>query len=110
MLSRLLRGRGAAAPAPAPARPLAAVEAAIATGATSRAEIAAATGLAGGTVDAAMAHLERTGRLARESLAAPCAAAGCAGCPSAAGGACATDAGGRRGPVALVLRPRPGGG
>ncbi|MDO5730906.1 FeoC-like transcriptional regulator, partial [Corynebacterium sphenisci] len=85
MPGRLRRGRAAA---PAPGRPLAAVERAIAAGATSRAEIAAATGLTADTVAAAMAHLERTGRLAREALAAPCAAAGCTGCPAADAGAC----------------------
>ncbi|MFD5867132.1 FeoC-like transcriptional regulator [Corynebacterium sp. NPDC060344] len=87
--------------------PLAAVRGSIAAGAVSRGAIAERTGLARATVDAAIEHLERTGQLRRERLAASCPAGGCGGCAHAGadGSACSSpsNAARDRGPVALVL-------
>lgn len=107
-----VRGRRASRPASGstPAGPLAAVRGAIAEGEASRAEIAARTGLSRSTVDAAIAHLERTGALRRERMASSCPSGGCSGCAHATadGAACSSGgAGHQRGPVALVLTRRP---
>lgn len=92
-------------PSPGSHGPLADVEAAIAAGASGRRGIADRTGLTPSTVDAALDHLERTGRLRRERLASSCPAGGCSGCGHAAGDACGGIPG--RGPVALTLLRRP---
>lgn len=73
--------------------PLATVRELIGRGVTSRAEVAARSGLDAGVVDAILDHLLATGGLVPEPVSG-CAAAGT--CPSAAGGA-------RRGPVLLKL-------
>ena len=77
---------------------------AIDAGAGDRDRIASATGLARDVVDASLEHLERIGRLSRESLALGCPPAGCGGCSAPTGQGCARPA--TTGPtlVALTLR------
>lgn len=84
--------------------PLADVRASLRNGAVSRRDIAERTGLTRDTVDAVIAHLERSGELHREHLGSSCPGGGCASCgfATAQGHACTTSA---KGPVALVLGP-----
>ncbi|MEJ6019537.1 FeoC-like transcriptional regulator [Corynebacterium sp. H113] len=87
--------------------PLADVKAAMARGVLSRAAIAQETGLSRVTVDAVLEHLERTGQVQRERLAASCPSSGCSSCSHAtsSGDACGPAApGGERGPVVLTLQ------
>jgi hypothetical protein len=92
----------------ASSRPLTAVLAAIGRGASSLADVAAATGLPRDAVEVAVDQLVRLGRLATEDLAFGCPATGCGGCPSAASGAPGCGAQGPsgrgRGPVLVTLR------
>ncbi|MCF4007706.1 FeoC-like transcriptional regulator [Corynebacterium uropygiale] len=88
---------------------LAAVREALAEGATSRADIARRAHISPFTVDAILAHLERTGQLRREVLASSCSSGACAQC--AVGSSCpGPSSSAARGPVMLVLthaeRPR----
>lgn len=103
LFRRTRSARAATAASTTPATPLSAVADAIADGAAGRGDIARRTGLNPGTVDAAIDHLERTGRLRREHMASSCSAGGCGSCPVNHGGA--ECAGPGRGPVALVLSP-----
>lgn len=80
--------------------PLAAVRSAITQGATSRAQLADATGLEPGTITLILEHLQTTGELDVEKLG---------GCPSTGCGSCALSShcvGPTRGPVLLSLRRR----
>lgn len=85
--------------------PLAGVQRAIAEGAVSRADIARRAHCTLSTVDAAIGHLERLGRLHREVLPSGCASGSCASCllGHADGHSCGMQ---RRGPVMLVLGRR----
>ncbi|MGV0326897.1 FeoC-like transcriptional regulator [Corynebacterium confusum] len=81
--------------------PLATVRELIGGGVTSRAEVAARSGLDAGVVDAILDHLLATGGLVPEPVPG-CPSGGCGGC--AAAGTCPSAAGGaRRGPVLLKL-------
>ena len=92
--------------------PLSQVAHAIGDGVGTRAGIARATGLAPDIVDAALAHLERTGFLVSEQLSSGCPDGGCGACPSGkADGSAGCGASGMhtaRGPVMLNLTRRPG--
>ena len=92
--------------------PLAEVARAIGDGAGTRVGIARATGLSADVVDAALAHLERTGMLVSEQLSSGCPDGGCGSCPSGkADGSAGCGASGMqsaRGPVMLKLTRRPG--
>ena len=77
------------------------VKEAIRRGNTNPAEIAKTTGLAQGTVEVILAHLERSAELVRESLDS-CPTGGCGSCAQAGG--CSGAAAKRRGPVLLQLR------
>lgn len=77
--------------------PLEAVRELIGRGVTSRAEVAARSGLDAGVVDAILDHLLATGGLVPEPVSS-CPSGGCA-----AAGTCPSAAGARRGPVLLKL-------
>jgi FeoC-like transcriptional regulator len=62
--------------------PLRAVLEALQGGAHSRAELAGRTGLRPDTVDAALEHLVRMGRLEVGELSTGCPSGGCGSCPS----------------------------
>ncbi len=92
------------------ARPLAAVVEAFASGASSLAEVESVTGLDPDIVSAAVDHLVRAGRIEAKLLTVGCPSGGCNGCALAASDgapACSPQASvpGRRGLVALSLRP-----
>ncbi|MCB0880983.1 MAG: hypothetical protein KDC33_02045 [Thermoleophilia bacterium] len=84
------------------------VAAALEAGVSTRAEIAAASGLDPEVVDTALDHLVRMGRVSMDPLAGGCPAAGCGSCGSGrADGDAGCGAEGpatSRGPVALRLR------
>lgn len=75
------------------------VSGAILTGMTSVGDIARHTGLAQGTVELILEHLERSGALQRETLSS-CPSSGCGACGQATG---CSGASGSRGPVLLKL-------
>ena len=91
--------------------PLTLVAQAIGDGVGTRADIARTTGLTPDVVDAAIAHLERTGFLVAEQLSAGCPDGGCGTCPSGkadgSAGCGASGIGTARGPVLLKLTRRP---
>ncbi|TIC84298.1 FeoC-like transcriptional regulator [Nocardioides sp. GY 10127] len=93
------------------ASPLRDVLAAVEGGTTSRAGIAATTGLRPDAVDAALDRLVSLGRLEARELTAGCPSSGCGSCASGNpdGGAGCGSAGpsaARRGPVLVELRLR----
>lgn len=91
--------------------PLSAVLESFAAGVHSLADVAARTGLSRDTVDAAVEHLVRTGRLEARQLAIGCPDAGCGWCASGeSDGApgCGADGPSRQrsGPVLVALSLR----
>ena len=67
--------------------PLSATLSAFEGGASTLAEVTEITGLSRDSVDAAVAHLVRLGRLEARELAMGCPSRGCGGCASAVAGA-----------------------
>jgi hypothetical protein len=96
------------------ASPLRAVLDALQDGAHSRAELAHRTGLRSDTVDAALEHLVRMGRLDVGELSTGCPSGGCGSCPSGvddapgcgAAAPSATPSAAAGGPVLLQLTLR----
>lgn len=90
--------------------PLSVVSAALAAGASSRADISRRTSLDPSVVDAALDHLIRMGRITTEQLGTGCPDEGCGGCASGkADGTAGCGAAGpanARGPVMLKLGRR----
>ena len=93
------------------ATPLRAVLDAMRDGVHSRTELVSRTGLRADTVDAALDHLVRLGRVDVEQLSTGCPTGGCGSCPSGVGDqpGCGTHSSSRRsapGPVLLQLTLR----
>lgn len=90
--------------------PLRSVLDAFDAGARSRADIARHTGLRPGTVDAAIEHLVRMGRLEARSLTSGCPGGGCGSCASgvddAPGCGAVAPSPARSGPVLVQLSVR----
>lgn len=90
--------------------PLRDVLAAFDAGARSRAEIGSLTGLRRDSVDAAIEHLVRMGRLEARELSTGCPGGGCGACASGVDGAPGCGASGpsaqRSGPVLVQLTVR----
>ncbi len=90
--------------------PLRSVLGAFDAGAHSRADIVRRTGLRADTVDAAIEHLVRMGRLEARSLTSGCPSGGCGSCASGVDDApgCGADgpSSGRSGPVLVQLSVR----
>lgn len=89
------------------ATPLRAVLDAFAAGARSRHDVCARTGLSRDTVDAAIGHLVRMGRLEATELSVGCPDGGCGSCAAGHGESpgcgASTASAGRRGPVLVSL-------
>jgi hypothetical protein len=84
--------------------PLRSVLAAMQDGAATTSEIRTRTGLDAGVVQAALAHLERTGHLGSQSLVIGCDGV-CSACPALAGGCASKQHGADTGRA----KSRPGG-
>jgi hypothetical protein len=84
--------------------PLRQVLDAVEGGATTRAAIAARTGLDPDVVDGAVDHLLRLGRIATPSLRTSCPDGGCAGCGTVTGSGCSPRE--VSGPVPVTVRTR----
>lgn len=101
----------AASPAVSSGGPLRQVLAAFASGASSLDAISRATGLSRSSVDAAVDHLVRMGRIEARELAAGCPDGGCGSCASGSAdgdAGCGADGPSRRrsGPVLVQLTLR----